>query len=257
MRKDILYLFVGAFLAIGLIFKFMHWQGAGIVLSASLFATTIALVSFSIYNKKSTSLKRKLFYPLLGIIYVLGLLFKIMHWHGADILLITSISGLSLALVEFSFSIRKSVCAILPLLFSITLFFALFKILHWPRPSYVLYGSYFLFSFCVPLFLFFRAYKLKNTEPNISSHFMLLAVFSIVLCAVEVKAKIYPEVLGMEKYMHYMLNIFLISGLVLLIRKTLDIKQFKIKLNIEYKLVQSLGCMYMILMLLYVLVSRN
>ena len=79
MRKDILYLVVGAFLAIGLLFKFMHWQGAGIILSTSLFATTIALVDFAIYNRKATSFKRKLFYPLLGVVYVLGLLFKIMH----------------------------------------------------------------------------------------------------------------------------------------------------------------------------------
>ena len=170
-------------------------------------------------------------------------------------MLLISIIGLSFALAEFAFSIRRSVHAILPLLYSITLFFVLFRILHWPEPPYVLYGSYFVFTILVPVLLFLRSYNLKNTEPNLSSHFMVIGALSFILCVVEFKLKLYPEVLGMEKYMHYILDVFLLSGLLLCIRKTLQIEQLKLKFQNEYKLLKCLGGVYMIMFLIFVLVD--
>ena len=257
MLRNISHLLVGAIFTIGLLFKFMHWPYAGELLIASLGGIAIALLEYAIRNRKSKSLTRDLIYPLLGIVYVLGMLFKVMHWPGADTMLVISIIGLSFALAEFAFSIRKSVHAILPLLYSITLFFALFKILHWPEPPYVLYGSYFVFAILAPVLLFLRSYKLKNTEPNLSSHFMVLGALSFILFLVEFKLKLYPEVLGMEKYMHYILDVLLLSGLLLYIRKTLQIEQLKLKFQNEYKFLQCLGGIYMIGFLIFVLVSRT
>ena len=105
----------------------------------------------------------------------------------------------------------------------------LFRILHWHEPPYVLYGSYFVFTILVPVLLFSRSYKLKNTEPNLSSHFMVLGALSFILFLVEFKLKLYPIVLGMEEYMHYILDVLLLSGLLLYIRKTLQIEQLKLK----------------------------
>ena len=241
----------------GLLFKFMHWPGAAPLLITSLGVMAIALLEYAIHNRQSKSLTRNLIYPLLGVVYVLGMLFKMMHWPGADIMLIISIIGLSFALAEFAFSIRKSVHAILPLLYSITLFFVLFRILHWPEPPYVLYGSYFVFSILAPVLLFLRSYKLKNTEPNLSSHFMVLGALSFILFLVEFKLKLYPKVLGMEEYMHYILDVFLLSGLLLYIKKTLEIEQLKLKFQNEYKLLQCLGGIYMIGFLILVLVSST
>ena len=181
MIRNISHLIVGAILIIGLLFKFMHWPGAGALLITSLGVIAIALLEYAIHNRKSNSLTQNLIYPLLGVVYVMGMLFKMMHWPGANIMLIISIIGLSFALVEFAFSIRKSVHAILPLLYSITLFFVLFRILHWPEPPYVLYGSYFVFAILAPVLLFLRSYKLKNTEPNLISHFMVLGALSFIL----------------------------------------------------------------------------
>ena len=257
MFRNISYLLIGATLTVGFLFKFMHWPGAGPMLIASLGGIAIALLEYAIRNRKSKSLTRDLIYPLLGVVYVLGMLFKMMHWPGADIMLIISIIGLSFALAEFAFSIRKSVHAILPLLFSITLFFVLFRILHWPEPPYVLDGSYFVFTILVPVLLFSRSYKLKNTEPNLSSHFMVLGALSFILCLVEFKLKLYPKVLGMEEYMHYILDVLLLSGLLLYIRKTLQIEQLKLKFQNEYKFLQCLGGIYMITLLIFVLVSRT
>jgi hypothetical protein len=257
MLRNILHLLVGAIFIIGLLFKFMHWPGAGALLITSLGVIAIALLEYSIHNRKSKSLTKNLIYPLLGVVYVLGMLFKMMHWPGADIMLIISIIGLSFALAEFAFSIRKSVHAILPLLYSITLFFVLFRILHWPEPPYVLYGSYFVFSILAPVLLFLRSYKLKNTEPNLSSHFMVLGALSFILFLVEFKLKLYPKVLGMEEYMHYILDVLLLSGLLLYIRKTLQIEQLKLKFQNECKFLQCLGGIYMIGFLILVLVSST
>ena len=257
MIRNILHLIVGAILIIGLLFKFMHWPGAGALLITSLGVIAIALLEYAIHNRKSNSLTKNLIYPLLGVVYVMGMLFKMMHWPGANIMLIISIIGLSFALAEFAFSIRKSVHAILPLLYSITLFFVLFRILHWPEPPYVLYGSYFVFAILAPVLLFSRSYKLKNTEPNLSRHFMVLGALSFILCLVEFKLKLYPKVLGMEKYMHYILDVLLLSGLLLYIRKTLQIEQLKLKFQNEYKFLQCLGGIYMIGFLILVLVSST
>jgi hypothetical protein len=256
MLRNIAYLLVGATLVVGLLFKFMHWPGAGTILITSLGGIAIALLEYAIRNRKSKLLTRNIIYPLLGVVYVLGILFKVMHLPGAGIMLVVSIIGLSFALAEFAFSIRKSVHAILPLLFSITLFFVLFRILHWPEPPYVLYGSYFVFAILVPVLLFLRGYKLKNTESNLSSHFMVLAALSFILCLVEFKLKLYPEGLGMEKYMHYILDALLLSGLLLYIRKTLQIEQLKLKFQNDHKFLQCLGGIYLIQLVILVLVSK-
>jgi peptidoglycan/LPS O-acetylase OafA/YrhL len=196
---------------------------------------------------------RKLSHLFVGATLIVGLLFKFMHLPGANNLLIVSFIGMSFALVEIAFRIRKSVFAILPLLFSITVFFVLFRILHWPEPPYVLYGSYFLFLILVPVLLFFRGSKLKNNEPNISRHFMGLSALSFILCVVEFKLKLYPEGLGMEKYVHFILATLFLLGLILYIRQTLQIQQLKIKFQNEHKLLQCLGGVYVILLVLLTL----
>ena len=254
MLRKLSHLFVGVTLIVGLLFKFMHWPYAGELEIASLCGITILLFEYAISNRKSKLLSRKMIYPLLGVVYVLSILFKLMHFPGANNMLIVSILGLSFALVEFAFSIRKSIFAILPLLFSITLFFVLFRILHWPEPPYVLYGSYFLFVILVPVLLFFKGSKLKNTESNISRHFMGLSALSFILCVVEFKLKLYPEGLGMEKYVHSILTALLLSGLILYIRKTLQIQQLKLKFQNDYKLLQCLVGIYMIIFTILILV---
>lgn len=257
MLRNISHLLIGSVFMIALLFKFMHWPGAGTLIIPSLGIIAIALLEHAINNRQSKLTTQNLIYSLLGVVYVLGMLLKVMHSPGANIMLVISIIGLSFALAEFAFSIRKSIYAILPLLYSITLFFVLFRILHWPEPPYVLYGSYFIFIILVPVLLFLRSYKLKDAEPNLSSHLMVLGALSLIFSLVEFKLKLYPEVFGMEKYMHYILDVFLLSGLLLYIRKTLQIEQLKLKFENEYKLLQCLRGIYMITLLIFVLVSRT
>ena len=82
--RNISHLIVWAIFIIGLLFKFMNWPGAVTLLITSLGAIAIALLEYAIRNRKSKSLTRDLIYPLLGVVYVLSMLFKVMHWPGSD-----------------------------------------------------------------------------------------------------------------------------------------------------------------------------
>ena len=96
MLRNISYTIVVAIFSIGLFFKFMHWPGAGTTLSVSLVGVAIVLLEYSICNPKSKLLIQDIIlpiiqnivYPLLGVVYVLAILFKVMHWPGAGIMLI-------------------------------------------------------------------------------------------------------------------------------------------------------------------------
>ena len=83
---------------------------------------------------------------------------------------------------------------------------------------------------------------------------MGLSVLSFILCVVEFKLKLYTEGFGMEKYVHYILNHLLLSGLILYIRQTLQIQRLKLKFQNEHKLLQCLVVIYMIILTIFVLV---
>jgi hypothetical protein len=86
---------------LGINFKFMHWPGAGVLLVLGL--TTFALVFIPLLlGKKFRSgvSTRKLLMNCLGAsgvtLFALGVLFKIMHWPGASMMLIASVPTLFL-----------------------------------------------------------------------------------------------------------------------------------------------------------------
>ena len=259
MLRNISYLLVGAVFAIGILFKFMHWPGAAPILITSLMGMSMALLEYAFRNRNSNVVMLDVVSPILGAIYVLGVLFKVMHWPGAGIMLIVSIIGLSLGLAHFAFSIRRSVYAILPLLFSITLFFVLFKILHWPKPPYVMYGSYFAFALLVLVFMFSKGHKLKSSNASLSHHFLLLGSLSLVLFLVEGLNKATQlEKIDLIALNHLMIiDVILFSSLVLAIAKTLQIEKLKLQFENDYQLLKCLQGIYMIILVLYVLVKAN
>jgi hypothetical protein len=100
-KKDrgMAFLFISAFLGsfgflLGLLFKIMHWPGANILLLAGL-ATLILLFFPTLWvkvGKKAPTNKLKAVYTIgiaSGMIYLFGLLSKLMHWPGASIALIS------------------------------------------------------------------------------------------------------------------------------------------------------------------------
>ncbi|MCH2021980.1 MAG: hypothetical protein MK207_05815 [Saprospiraceae bacterium] len=257
MLRNISYIFVGIILIVGLLFKFMYWPYGRELLIGALSGIAIILLGFSIDNRKSKILTRNFIYPLLGIIYVLGLLFKIMELPSADLMLIISIIGLSFALVEFAFSIRKSVHVLLPLFFSITMFFILFRILHWTEPPYVLYGFYFTFSIIVPIVLFSMGFKLKKSNSSLSNHLLFLSTLSFVLFIIEALNKATQmgkiDLISLNHIM--LIDVLLFSSLILAISKTQQIENFKLQFNNNYQILKCLKGIYIFILMLMVLVS--
>jgi hypothetical protein len=256
LRKSIQAL-VGTVFLFGMLFKFMHWPGAGPLLLFSIFGMTLLLLDRIIQHRNPKLLSRHNISCLLGVIYICAIAFKVMHLPGAGVMLVVSMVGFTLVLMEFAYSMRKSNYAILPFLFSLTLFFALFKIMHWPMPPYVLYGSYFIFAFLLPVLLFMRGRKLKSSYGDISQHFMALGLLTFVLFLVEAKLHFYPECWGTEVYELRIVQTLLIAGIILFIQMTPRMALIKSTFKNEYRLLKSLQGMYLIVLVMMILLSRQ
>jgi hypothetical protein len=84
---------IGAALTmLGVIFKFFHWPGAGVLVTLG--ATTLAVYMWFfmfVQGKIATNAKEKSFVALVGlagIFMTMGFIFKMQHWPGANILII-------------------------------------------------------------------------------------------------------------------------------------------------------------------------
>jgi hypothetical protein len=79
-------------LTVGVLFKVQHWPGAGLFLTTGIGATVALFLPTLLYVKIKDS-QRKDLNPVLvvgiaaGMVHILGLLFKIMHWPGASLML--------------------------------------------------------------------------------------------------------------------------------------------------------------------------
>ena len=79
---------------LGSIFKTMHWPGAGVMIvsGGALFSLLFLPLLIAIKFRDDNSLKDKIVFSfglLLGMGLSAGFLFKVMHWPGANILMIT------------------------------------------------------------------------------------------------------------------------------------------------------------------------
>ncbi len=87
---------------VGVIFKTLHWPGAGVILTLGIasFAAIYAILLFIDRQKSAKSSISKisnLFVLLAMILIPAGFLFKMMHWHGAGVIIY--ISNLALLLL--------------------------------------------------------------------------------------------------------------------------------------------------------------
>jgi len=106
-----LVLFISAFLSAGLfitgiLFKIQHWNGgepililAGIVV---VFLLIPSLLSAALQNPENTALRPVYITGAIGLAaFFTGFLFKIMHWQGAGILLLSGLSVISLIVLPW------------------------------------------------------------------------------------------------------------------------------------------------------------
>jgi hypothetical protein len=95
-------------LSIGLIFKFMHWPGAsiGVLLGIGLLSLLFLPLLFILKIKEKQNVKDKLTIgigALAGVLISLGILFKVMHWPYANMMMNSSIAILLLLFLPFYF----------------------------------------------------------------------------------------------------------------------------------------------------------
>lgn len=93
MKKTVIILgIIGAiFIAIGILFKMMHWPGAGVAVLIG--ATALAIYSLTYMVEKlqtaGAGIEKPfiLFFGISGVLLCVGFLFKMMHWPGAGALI--------------------------------------------------------------------------------------------------------------------------------------------------------------------------
>jgi hypothetical protein len=102
MMKKFMYILgtiAPSLLILGAIFKFQHWPGAsilifvGTILLATVYLPVFAMVSIRDTRKKGKKVNKALYVTgvITGFIFLIGILFKIMHWPGANIALTFSV----------------------------------------------------------------------------------------------------------------------------------------------------------------------
>ena len=103
---------------IGMVLKFMHLPGAGITIFVSLSCAALMLL-LTLMQVKGTSLLSQLYKLSIvsGATYVAAVMFKVMHWPGANMMLVVSMATLGLILVLSALKTSKWYYALLSLLF--------------------------------------------------------------------------------------------------------------------------------------------
>lgn len=95
-------------LTIGILFKFMHWPGAGIllVLGIVLFSLLFLPLLFTIKAKEKQNLKDKIILgagSFIAILISMAIMFKIMHWPGANMMGVVSLLTMVLLYIPLYF----------------------------------------------------------------------------------------------------------------------------------------------------------
>ncbi len=102
MMKKFMYILgtiAPSLLIIGAFFKLNHWPGAGVLivlgsfLLGAVYLPVFTMVSIRDTRKKEKRVNKTLYVAgvITGFIFITGILFKIMHWPGANIALMTSV----------------------------------------------------------------------------------------------------------------------------------------------------------------------
>lgn len=176
----------------GTVFKIMHWPGAGPLLALGFFILCTIFFPLAIrINYKDASNKKNLLLHIAillgGIGFMVGVLFKIMHWPGAGMLiLIGDISLLFVFLPMLLYVMIKKTGSkkdkriyILGVI-SLLIFWlaSMFKIFHWPGAAVLmLLGALLLISVFLPIFTW-RRIKL---EGKITGQFIYIIIVSMFL----------------------------------------------------------------------------
>ena len=249
---------IGILFLIGMILKFTHLPGAGITIFVSL-SFAILLLMMTLIQVRGTSLLTLLYKLAIvgGATYIAAVMFKVMHWPGATMMLVVSMPTLGLILVLSALKANKWYYALLSLLFSVTLIMALFKILYWPRPPYLLYGSYFGFLALLSGVCFYRGQSLSNNDSSLSKQFQLLGGIALISLAITFKIKYYPDLFTIGIYPMRILETFSFAAIVTVTHKLLNNKPYSVPIEKDFQFLKTTQGIFLIMLVMMVLVSGN
>lgn len=135
-------------LSLGLFFKFMHWPGAsiGILLGITILSLIFLPLMFILKIKEKQNVKDKITIGIgafAGILISMGILFKVMHWPYANIMMNSSIAILMLLFLPFYFfsGIRNPETKVNTIVSTILLISAsglLFTLMRSPRATFLI-----------------------------------------------------------------------------------------------------------------------
>jgi hypothetical protein len=184
-----------ALIAIGTAFKIFHYPGASPILILGFFILCFIFFPAAIYLNYTYKKDQKK--PLLnisiglgGIIFMIGVLFKLMHWPGAALLLFTGwtiILGIFLPILLFvklkdaQSKKERSIYilgAISLIIFEVS---TMFKMFHWPGAGpLMLLGGLLLIGIFLPMF---ASLKFKNNSMSIAQFIFLIttSLYAVVL----------------------------------------------------------------------------
>lgn len=178
-----------AMIMFGTVFKIMHWPGAGPLLVFGFFILCAVFFPVAVYvNYKNASKKKNLILHISvlisGIIFMIGVIFKIMHWPGSGRMLFVGYLSLLfivlpiLLLVKIKNAEQKKDKRIYILgIIALTIFglSSMFKMFHWPGASILmLVGALLMVSVFLPLYTWSRIQQ----EGKITGQF----IYTIIAC---------------------------------------------------------------------------
>ena len=178
-----------------------------------------------------------------------------MHCPGANILFVISMLGISLAFSQTAYSMRKSINAVIPLVISIIMLFALFKIMHWPYLGFLSVFTI-IFSIATPVLLIIRRNQLKQTAPNLSSQFMMIAILCLISSVFEYSVILFPDALSIAHSLPDIAQVIISMGILLVIRKALQKDGLKDNYQNDYQLINCIGAIF-IIGLIFQMLSTN
>ena len=175
-----------ALLAVAALFKIQHWAGAGIFMSLGFFLLSIFFLPSAIYVLYKENRGKRFFLYLFGLLSFLpltaGVLFKVQHWPGAGILITVGIGATvvlflpTLLYVKIKDSQRKDLNPVLTvgvLSGMIHILGLLFKIMHWPGATLMIFLGPMAF---VLIFLPWYSFKVYKEKEYVTFEFIFLLV---------------------------------------------------------------------------------
>jgi len=205
-----------ALMSFGALFKIQHWPGGSILLALGfLFLCFFFLPSsvYVLYTENKSSKKHLLMYLsglFSSVIFLFGILFKVQHWPGASILITLGLVLLGLlflpSLVFSKISDDKKegnktayILGLIAGVFYIAGF--LFKIMHWPGASILIFLGLILF---VAIFLPAFSFANFKDDTHVNGRFIFLvvtvmmSVMFISLLALNVSRNVFNEFIVAE-----------------------------------------------------------